>query len=67
MHHDPEPERANQADEHLWQKIEMIYSSCGPNSREWGKVIAMIAAAELAERELAYQIVNGRVRFTSPN
>ena len=59
--------RGNGMDERLWQKIELVYRNCGPNSPEWGKVIALIAAAQLAERELAYQIVNGRLRFTCPN
>jgi hypothetical protein len=67
MHEDPEPERASDADTRLWHKIEQIYDACGPDSPEWRKVITLIAAAELAERELAYQIVNGRLRFTSPN
>jgi hypothetical protein len=67
MPHDPEMQRASQVDDRLWEKIELVYRNCGPDSPEWGRVIALIAAAELAERELAYQIVNRRLRFTSPN
>ena len=67
MHLDPESRRAKAADDRLWEQMQMVYANCGPDSQEWAKVVAMIAATELAERELAYQLVNGRVRFTSPN
>lgn len=67
MHQDPGPERPSQADDRLWRRMQLIYSTCGPDSPEWGRVVALIAATELAERELAYQIVHGTLRLASPN
>jgi hypothetical protein len=65
--HGPIPQRASEADERLWRRLQLVYAKCGPESAEWARVVALIASAELAERELAYQIVHGGLRLTSPN
>ncbi len=67
MSHDSQAERAKPAHDRIWQQMELIYRTCGPESPEWRKLIALIASKELAERELAYQIVQCRVYFTTPN
>lgn len=64
MSHDSQAERPP---DRIWQQMELIYRTCGPESPEWRKLIALIASKELAERELAYQIVQCGVYFTTPN